>query len=166
LYILSQYVNSHDEVTSGDDTDFVELGKSTIQERTIKVDEIKADPSIRKFKPKSRKCKFPDEGSSKYYDVSMAVNAINQVIYFNSSSQIHTMNLCKMDCRIKQALKMCNCVPFFYTVRKVKFCDIPGMLCLSKDLKWYNATRCSCMKMCEDTILTKMSTKDVSAMTS
>lgn len=54
----------------GDDLDYVELGGSSIQERHVKIDVIIADPKIRAFKPKSRKCKFFDEYErGLYYDV-------------------------------------------------------------------------------------------------
>lgn len=60
-YFNLQYINSHDEVISGDDFDYVELLSTSIQERTLKVDDIVADKEIRNFKPRSRKCKFIDE---------------------------------------------------------------------------------------------------------
>lgn len=54
----------------GDDLDYVELAGSSIQERHVKIDDIIADPNIRHFKPKSRKCKFMDEHQQDgYYDV-------------------------------------------------------------------------------------------------
>lgn len=95
---------------------------------------------------------------------------------FNLSTfpQAYTRNLCKMDCRIRRALKFCGCMPFFYAVSGVKVCDIDGMLCLARhanetrfDAKnpgsknWYNTDNCTCLSLCETVIMTKMSTKQV-----
>lgn len=66
-----------------------------------------------------------------------------------------------MSCRIRRALRYCKCVPYFYPVRGAKFCNVSGLICLSKT-KWYDASKCDCMKLCETTILTKLSSKDVS----
>jgi hypothetical protein len=68
--IILQYINSHNEVMSGDDLDKVELKGTEIKERTIKIDLIIADPAIRNFKPKSRKCRFMDEPDSDYFNVN------------------------------------------------------------------------------------------------
>lgn len=80
----------------------------------------------------------------------------------DSSLQAYTINLCKMDCRIKQALSFCQCVPFFYAVRNVKVCNITGMLCLSKS-SWYDTEECQqdCPSLCETTIMTKVAQKEV-----
>lgn len=78
--------------------------------------------------------------------------------------QVYSTNLCKIDCRIKSALKLCNCIPFFYTVPKVKVCDVDGMLCLagpSNNNTWYDTRDCECMNLCETTIMTKVSSKEV-----
>lgn len=65
-----------------------------------------------------------------------------------------------MTCRINRALEFCKCVPFFYTIKSVKFCDIDGLLCLSKT-EWFNASSCNCMNLCESTMLTKLSSRFV-----
>lgn len=65
-----QYINSFGEVSSGDDLDFVRLEGTNIKERSVKIEEITANPAIRQFKPKSRKCRFIDEPSSEYFDVT------------------------------------------------------------------------------------------------
>lgn len=67
--MILQYINSYNEVMSGDDLDYVELKGTDIKERTIKIDLIIANPAIRDFKPKSRKCRFVDEPESEYFNV-------------------------------------------------------------------------------------------------
>lgn len=64
-----QYINSFGEVISGDDLDNVLLSGTSIKERSVKIEEVIANPSIRQFKPKSRKCRFVDEPNSDYFDV-------------------------------------------------------------------------------------------------
>ena len=62
----------------GDDLDYVELAGSSIQERHVKIDDIIADPNIRHFKPKSRKCKFMNEYQQDgYYDVRMKLERLH-----------------------------------------------------------------------------------------
>jgi hypothetical protein len=65
-----QYINSYGEVISGDDLDYVMLSGTSIKERSVKIEDIVADPAIRQFKPKSRKCRFVDEPNSEYFDAS------------------------------------------------------------------------------------------------
>lgn len=64
-----QYINSHGEVISGDNLDYEKLDGANTIERSLKIEVILADPAIRKFKPKSRKCRFVDEPISEYFDV-------------------------------------------------------------------------------------------------
>jgi hypothetical protein len=56
-------------VISGDSNNFEELFGTKIVERIVKVDQIISEPEVRNLKPKSRKCLFPDEPQSKYFDV-------------------------------------------------------------------------------------------------
>lgn len=74
--------------------------------------------------------------------------------------QVYTINLCKIDCRIKHALKLCGCIPFFYAIPNVKICDVDGMFCLSKTT-WHVLTSCECPSLCETIIMTKVSKKEV-----
>lgn len=80
--------------------------------------------------------------------------------YFSKNLKAYSINLCKIDCRISRALHLCNCIPFFYTVANVKVCNISGMLCLTEK-PWYNTTGCECPNLCETTIMTKVTTKEV-----
>lgn len=149
---------------SGDDLDYVELKGTNIKERSVKMDQVIADPAIRKFKPKSRKCRFVDEPSSEYFDVIFTQINLKFLISFNS--KIYTQNLCKIDCRIKRSKKFCGCTPYFYSLplsskRPERVCNITEMLCLFRNKEWFNATSCNCMNLCESTLLTKLSTKQV-----
>ncbi|GLH02062.1 Pickpocket protein 11 [Gryllus bimaculatus] len=45
---------------------------------------------------------------------------------------VYSYNLCRMECRLKQSLRLCSCVPFFYRNRgKYPICDLDGMKCLA-----------------------------------
>ncbi|XP_063709191.1 uncharacterized protein LOC134837734 [Culicoides brevitarsis] len=58
---------------------------------------------------------------------------------------IYTLNLCATDCRIKAALEICKCVPFFYMRKPV--CDAKGMYCLGKNPNWIDK-KCECPEIC------------------
>lgn len=150
---------------TGDDLDFVVLHATTITKRTQKIEQIVSEPKIIKFKPKSRKCLFASESRSQYFDVSgLADRNVILICLIGFASQVYTVNLCKIDCRIKQALSICHCIPFFYVIpmKKEKVCDIKGMICLAENRNsWYNTTTCDCPSLCETTIMTKMTTKEV-----
>lgn len=159
-----QFINIFDEVMTGDGLDFVVLHGTTIIERTQKIEQMVSEPKVIDFKPKSRKCLFSSESKSKYFDVSSHISDVDKTLMVLIAPQVYTVNLCKIDCRIKQALSICHCIPFFYVIpmSKEKVCDIKGMICLSKNRNsWYNTTSCECPSLCETTIMTKMSTKQV-----
>jgi Amiloride-sensitive sodium channel len=134
---------------TGDAMDYETLSGTMIIEKVIKLDQIVAEKELIPIKPK-------------YFDASRSGKLANSKSLKNFSlPQVYTINLCKINCRITRALKFCHCAPFFYAVKHLKTCDIKGMLCLTKT-DWYNATGCECPSLCETTIMTKMSTKNVS----
>lgn len=147
---------------NGDGLDFVSLHGTTIIERIQKIDQIVSEKRVIDFKPKSRKCLFASESRSKYFDVNIhrLVHQIKIILAFQL--QVYTENLCKIDCRIKRALMICGCVPFFYAIPTEKVCDINGMICLTaNNNSWCNVTTCECPSLCETTIMTKMTNKEV-----
>lgn len=54
---------------SADATDYEDLQGTKIIERTMKIDQIVAEETVIKIKPKSRKCLFESEPRSKYFNV-------------------------------------------------------------------------------------------------
>lgn len=56
---------------------------------------IYSSPELKYLTPKQRGCRFSDESN---LDIS----------------PIYTYNMCRMQCRIDQAKKLCGCVPYFY----------------------------------------------------
>lgn len=85
-----------------------------------------------------------------------------RLLISSQSPQVYTINLCKIDCRIKRAKELAKCVPFIYPVHNEKVCDIQAMLLLANNLdKWFNTPNCECPSLCETIIMTRMSTKQV-----
>lgn len=85
----------------GNQTDNIELQ----MELTLAEDEVRNLPI------NYRKCRFENE---------------NNLLYFKTYKQTH----CFVECRITEALKLCNCKPFFYVIGEGKTCDIVEMQCL------------------------------------
>lgn len=65
----------------------------------IRYDEIVSTDRIKMFAIDDRKCRFDNEITS------------NATFYPKGS---YTKNLCLIECRIKAAIQMCGCRPFFY----------------------------------------------------
>lgn len=56
---------------------------------------IYSEPEIRDLTPKQRGCRFA-------YESDLHI------------SPVYTYNTCRVQCRMKQAQKLCGCVPYFY----------------------------------------------------
>lgn len=97
---------------------------------------IKSQESTRKLFEFQRKCKFEEESTLTYFP------------------QIYTQDLCRLDCRMRKFLEICNCLPFFYKRKGTKYhsvsqtsttrvfylkvdsdkkCDIKGLKCIAKN---------------------------------
>ncbi|XP_058827941.1 uncharacterized protein LOC131687868 [Topomyia yanbarensis] len=121
------------------DTVQIEMGSVELVEVTLWVDQIVASDSLKYISPARRKCIYHHESSS----------------YF----KLHTPNLCKIDCRIKKALEMCRCIPFFYNIPNLVKCNASGMVCLSRKFHYWYDGSCNCVEQCESTKFTQRSIK-------
>ncbi|KAG8323118.1 hypothetical protein J6590_009763 [Homalodisca vitripennis] len=100
---------------------------------------IVSAPEIRDLTIAQRKCRFPEESNL-------------------ALSPVYSYNLCRMECRMKLANKLCGCVPYFYKPSDdYKICDIKGMMCLTehsevliKLLKGEDKIECHCLPPCDD----------------
>lgn len=55
-----------------------------------------------------------------------------------------------MECKLKHAMNLCHCKPFFYVVGKeIPVCDIKGMLCLASS-NWTQIECKECFPLCEE----------------
>lgn len=72
-------------------------------EMTIELKSIVGSHALHALSIHRRKCRYVNESPLHYYP------------YY------YTENLCQITCRIQSALKLCNCVPFFYY--SGKFCS-------------------------------------------
>ncbi|XP_016978723.1 sodium channel protein Nach [Drosophila rhopaloa] len=94
------------------------------------VHSISADTEVRNLPVAYRKCRYNDENNLEYYSP-----------YYPS--------LCRLECRIKWALSLCNCKPYFYVAApNAPICNISGMLCLARS-KWLEKP-CDCFPLCRE----------------
>ncbi|XP_058456710.1 sodium channel protein Nach-like [Malaya genurostris] len=134
---INLYVHTEDEVMTATDTISSEMGGNEQVKIALWVDQIVASSNLKHISPVRRKCIYQHETSSNF--------------------RVHTPQLCKIDCRIKKALKICNCIPFFYNIAHLVKCNASGMVCLSRKFhNWYDAS-CPCMEQCESTKFTQLS---------
>ena len=89
-----------------------------------------AEHEVRKLPIAFRKCRYPNENNLEYFDD-------------------YTPSYCRMNCRIRSALELCNCKPFFYAVGPATICDLTGLLCLA-NAKWPFVAECLCYPRCEE----------------
>lgn len=61
---------------SGDDLDYDALSKYVVVDRVINIEQIISGPKVVDLEPIRRKCLFPSEPQSKYFDVSK-----NEIIF-------------------------------------------------------------------------------------
>lgn len=75
----------------GDDFDSETLYNTTIIEQIIRIDQIVSEPELKALKPKSRKCLFPSESNSKYFNVALVanVNSLSLANLVSISSGLH-----------------------------------------------------------------------------
>ncbi|XP_025203335.1 pickpocket protein 11-like [Melanaphis sacchari] len=104
---------------------------------------IYSAPEIKYLSPRQRGCRFLDESD------------------LEISPEMYTYNMCRNQCRMDQARKLCGCVPYFYRpLKKYKICDVKGMYCLDQHkeflIKLRNTTgvdkkvNCGCYPPCND----------------
>ncbi|XP_017078184.1 uncharacterized protein LOC108112605 [Drosophila eugracilis] len=92
------------------------------------VNSISAENDVRNLPLAYRKCRYKDEDNLEYYSP-----------YYQS--------LCRLECRVKWALSLCNCKPFFYVAAvEAPVCNIRGMLCLHRS-NWLEKP-CECLPPC------------------
>lgn len=142
------------------------LHDNSMVEMIIELKSIVGSHALHALPIHRRKCRFVNESSLHYYP------------YY------YTENLCQITCRIQSALKLCNCVPFFYYSGKCllcnalvqmisnayfaifrlhgngnadeKSCTPAELYCLSKT-DWYKPD-CQCLPLCKYEMYVKSST--------
>ncbi|CAH1713474.1 unnamed protein product [Aphis gossypii] len=104
---------------------------------------IFSTPEIKYLSPRQRGCRFLEESD------------------LEISPEMYTYNMCRNQCRMDQARKLCGCVPYFYRpLKKYKICNVEGMHCLDQYkeflIKLRNTTgvdekvNCGCFPPCDD----------------
>ncbi|KAL9697993.1 hypothetical protein quinque_001434 [Culex quinquefasciatus] len=82
--------------------------------------EIITSPNARELSISQRKCRFTHEAD---------------ILQF---SPVYSYNLCRIECRMKLAVRFCGCVPHFYRnigkkALKYRICDLSGYQCLGQN---------------------------------
>ncbi|KFB43292.1 AGAP005516-PA-like protein [Anopheles sinensis] len=132
------YIHIEQDVMTGDSPIHYTLGEHDIVSSTLSVEQVVASKALKQLSPRRRKCRLPNE----------------RLPYFS----VYTINLCRINCRIEAALKMCKCVPFFYNIGK-RICNPTGLYCLSLN-NWYTFNNtCICPQLCESLSLRQVSVK-------
>ncbi|XP_066995594.2 sodium channel protein Nach [Anabrus simplex] len=136
------YVHSSYEIPDAAKRGY-ELKYSHYMSVTLMALSIYSTEEVKSLRIKQRKCRFLHESNLRI-------------------SPVYTYNMCRMQCRMDQAKRVCNCVPYFYrrVDKSTPVCDAAGMLCLSKHeeslvkfLDPRNKTRklnCDCYPPCDD----------------
>ncbi|CAH1395974.1 unnamed protein product [Nezara viridula] len=101
---------------------------------------IYSTENTRELSVKQRKCRFLDESNLE-------------------TSPVYSYNMCRSECRMRLAFKLCSCVPYFYrNIGKYRICDVAGMRCLSQYKERLiqlrdsvgNKHRCDCYPTCNE----------------
>lgn len=74
-------------------------------------------------------------------------------ILFQDTTYSYTS--CIRECRMNTAMKLCNCIPFFYPTMNGEFrhCKINELSCINQNLdKIMSTDKCSCYLGCSNTV--------------
>ncbi|EDW74133.2 uncharacterized protein Dwil_GK21769 [Drosophila willistoni] len=130
---LYLYIHDVNEVALPNDRQTVTFNAGDVSSYILKLllTSISAENEVRNLPVAYRKCRYHDE---------------NNLQYFNP----YHPSLCRLECRINWALKLCHCRPFFYTLpQEAPVCNVTGMLCLHEK-KWLEKP-CQCFPLCRQT---------------
>ncbi|XP_055691219.1 pickpocket protein 11 [Lutzomyia longipalpis] len=94
---------------------FDDTGYATVELTAL---EIRTTTDARGLSVSQRRCRFTDEAGNMEF------------------SPVYSFNLCRVECRIRIALDVCQCIPHFYRSRtrsghQYPVCDFDGMKCLA-----------------------------------
>ncbi|XP_068625754.1 uncharacterized protein [Battus philenor] len=106
--------------------------------------ETRTGRDVRSLRPNRRRCLYNDEPNS-------------------DGRQVYSTNTCRLTCRIKRAIQLCGCRPFYYFYAEGKPCDTAAMWCLathSQELTNFGGVKCPCSQHCVDAIFREISTVD------
>lgn len=129
----------------------MDIGDKLFYRGNILVNPFMADEHVRHIPISYRNCRFRDESNLKYFNVSCY--SISRRLTNSSLPlfQVYNFGICRLECRIMVANKLCHCKPFFYVVApSIPICDIKGMLCLARK-KWLD-TPCACTPVCVENV--------------
>ncbi|XP_053674779.1 sodium channel protein Nach [Anopheles nili] len=134
------YIHTEQDVMTGDSSIHYVLGSHDIVSSLLSVEQVVASKALKQLSRRRRKCRLPNE----------------RLLYFS----VYTINLCRISCRIEAALRLCNCVPLFYSSGKPTACSPAGLYCLGQNFDhWYPTKNCTCQPQCEYIFFNQVSLK-------
>lgn len=125
------FVNSADESLYFDQVPVAHITGDEAVDVIISMHETKVDDSVHDLTIQQRKCIFKNEVKLPHFP-----------------DEPYSFTNCMKDCRIQQALELCDCLPPFHrsnSMRNATFCDVERLKCL-KDEKLLDISKC---KRCE-----------------
>ncbi|XP_033156185.1 sodium channel protein Nach [Drosophila mauritiana] len=139
---IYMYVHDVEEMMLPDDMRTPSSDAKDIESNDLDVmlNTISAESEVRNLPVAYRKCRFSDENNLQYYSP-------------------YRPSLCRLECRIKWALSLCNCKPYFYVAApEAPICKVSGMLCLAR-AKWLQRP-CECYPSCQEETFTIFKASD------
>ncbi|CAH2002114.1 unnamed protein product [Acanthoscelides obtectus] len=126
------YITSSDELASTDVQPH-HIWDFRVEEVMFSVKETYTTPDTAQLSIKQRRCAFDDD--------------IKLVGYTD-----YSYTLCTRQCRMNNALRHCNCLPYFFPPHN-KQCDIHGLICIAEKLEEIqNLDHCHCYLGCSNTV--------------
>ncbi|CAH1155369.1 unnamed protein product [Phaedon cochleariae] len=130
IYILNS------EEVAGIDTQAQHVWDFSMESMMFSVKQTYTTQDTAQLSIKQRRCAFPNE-------IKLKVN------------KIYSYTACTRECRMKNAMKLCSCVPFFYPVAGTSYrhCGIDELPCITSHLeKIKSIDECSCYLGCSNTV--------------
>lgn len=129
------YILNSDEM-AGIDTNPQHIWDFTMRSISFSVKQTYTTDDTKQLSLKQRRCIFPDERKLEI-------------------DHIYTHTACARQCRMDTSMKLCNCVPFFYSIKTegpYRYCSIRELECVAdnKD-KIIDVEKCDCQLGCYNT---------------
>nr|XP_023027158.1 sodium channel protein Nach-like [Leptinotarsa decemlineata] len=132
---LAIYILDSDEV-AGIDTQPQHMWDFRMETIKFSVKQTYTTEDTAQLSIKQRQCAFPNE-----------IKLMGEEIY--------SYTACTRECRMKNAMKLCSCVPFFFPIGTTGYvhCKIDELACISKHLEEIKSVdSCSCYLGCSNTV--------------
>lgn len=94
-----QFIHNKDDIMSPTKSISLNFAYQTVTDIELIINAIVSSQKLYQLSPNQRKCIFEFESPLKYF-------------------KTYSANLCMLACRMDMALKLCDCIPYFYKSSK------------------------------------------------